>query len=285
MLHRIFIISADAKTDMPGESRQGNIYFQQLLHPGQTGKLQEAYAYFSGNRWRPFSVCVMATGSLDSRLLQSIAAFTFIPGYCSINNNIVVNILATDGTVFETCRQQLTTALEAQGIRRLLVNHVSTAAHQGTGHGAYPLFDNIDALLQEYEKSLHTDPLPGRLFFFRAAENNTSRLLSGLCTLEEEFRASHPMAYAAAVQLQVRETEIADLEKKNEQLMLELNNYRLHLETIRSGHEAKLLQAYYDKEYEILPLWFKRAGHIVKVLTGKRRLLSLFNNQTKKYKD
>jgi len=35
---------------------------------------------------------------------------------------------------------------------------------------------------------------------------------------------------------------------------------------------------WYYKEYEVLPLWFKRLGHIVKVFQGKRKFRSLFSN-------
>ncbi|MES1219440.1 MAG: hypothetical protein ABUT20_28310 [Bacteroidota bacterium] len=45
------------------------------------------------------------------------------------------------------------------------------------------------------------------------------------------------------------------------------------------------LLAFYRNEYEILPVWYKRLGHIVKVVTGKRTLKSLFNDNVKKYKD
>jgi glycosyltransferase involved in cell wall biosynthesis len=37
---------------------------------------------------------------------------------------------------------------------------------------------------------------------------------------------------------------------------------------------------WYYKEYEVLPLWFKRLGHIVKVLQGHRKLKSLFSNKS-----
>ncbi len=40
---------------------------------------------------------------------------------------------------------------------------------------------------------------------------------------------------------------------------------------------------WYHKEYEILPLWYKRVGHIIKVLMGKRTFRSLFNNKVKKH--
>jgi len=36
------------------------------------------------------------------------------------------------------------------------------------------------------------------------------------------------------------------------------------------------LKSWYEKEYESLPLWYKRFGHIIKVLKGKRSFKSLF---------
>ncbi|MGZ8510931.1 MAG: hypothetical protein ACXWWA_11160, partial [Chitinophagaceae bacterium] len=42
---------------------------------------------------------------------------------------------------------------------------------------------------------------------------------------------------------------------------------------------------WYRREYEILPLWYKRVGHIIKVVMGKRRFRSLFRDDVKKYKD
>ncbi len=40
---------------------------------------------------------------------------------------------------------------------------------------------------------------------------------------------------------------------------------------------------WYNNEYEILPLWYKRFGHIIKVILGKRSFRSLFSNHVKKY--
>lgn len=36
------------------------------------------------------------------------------------------------------------------------------------------------------------------------------------------------------------------------------------------------IRNWYHNEYEVLPLWFKRLGHIVKVMTGKKSFKSLF---------
>ena len=38
---------------------------------------------------------------------------------------------------------------------------------------------------------------------------------------------------------------------------------------------------WYKKEYEVLPMWYKRGGQVIKVLTGKRTFKSLFKKGNK----
>lgn len=38
------------------------------------------------------------------------------------------------------------------------------------------------------------------------------------------------------------------------------------------------IKRWYQLEYEVLPLWYKRVGHLIKVLKGKRSFKSLFKN-------
>ena len=38
------------------------------------------------------------------------------------------------------------------------------------------------------------------------------------------------------------------------------------------------IKRWYEQEYEVLPLWYKRVGHIIKVITGKRSFKSFFKN-------
>jgi hypothetical protein len=64
-------------------------------------------------------------------------------------------------------------------------------------------------------------------------------------------------------------TPPADNEK--EELIIQLRKQVL-LEHTRGND----ILAWYKKEYEILPLWYKKFGHIIKVLTGKRTFKSLF---------
>jgi hypothetical protein len=45
----------------------------------------------------------------------------------------------------------------------------------------------------------------------------------------------------------------------------------------------QVIADWYLNQYEVLPLWFKRTGHIVKVLYGKRSWRSLYDNTAKGY--
>jgi hypothetical protein len=46
------------------------------------------------------------------------------------------------------------------------------------------------------------------------------------------------------------------------------------LESLKSNRDAVV--DWYNKEYEVLPLWYKRFGHIIKVMKGKRSFKSLY---------
>jgi hypothetical protein len=46
------------------------------------------------------------------------------------------------------------------------------------------------------------------------------------------------------------------------------------LEILKSNRDAVV--DWYNKEYEVLPLWYKRFGHIIKVMKGKRSFKSLY---------
>lgn len=48
--------------------------------------------------------------------------------------------------------------------------------------------------------------------------------------------------------------------------------------------ETVKIKRFYHYEYEILPLWYKRLGHVIKVLMGKRTLRSLFDDNVTKYR-
>ncbi len=67
------------------------------------------------------------------------------------------------------------------------------------------------------------------------------------------------------------------LKQKIKRLKEDNTNLKSYLSS-QSTNSIELLN-WYEKQYEVLPLWYKRFGHILKVLMGKRTLQSLFKDE------
>ncbi|MDN3654410.1 hypothetical protein QWZ08_02160 [Ferruginibacter paludis] len=65
----------------------------------------------------------------------------------------------------------------------------------------------------------------------------------------------------------------------------DLANQKAYLKIFKDQDESLNINEFYRNEYEILPLWYKQLGHLIKVMMGKRTWRSLFNNNVKKYKN
>lgn len=116
---------------------------------------------------------------------------------------------------------------------------------------------------------------------------------------EEEITAVHELVATEEALFEQQHTGLFTLKKQNRQLQQdlqqlgilyqaakqEISNQVSHNQILRSSSQATALQNYYNNEYEVLPLWYKRLGHIVKVLMGKRSFRSLYSDNTKKYRD
>ena len=73
--------------------------------------------------------------------------------------------------------------------------------------------------------------------------------------------------------------DILRLKKDNGVITERLANADSTISVIRTKYkdDYDLLFDWYHKEYEVLPLWYKRFGHIIKVFQGKRTLKSLWS--------
>jgi hypothetical protein len=81
------------------------------------------------------------------------------------------------------------------------------------------------------------------------------------------------------------EKKFFEEEKKRWKKRTELYRDFLSLSKTVQEREYYDVLNWYHNEYEILPLWYKRLGHIIKVIMGKRSFKSLFSDNVKKYKD
>jgi hypothetical protein len=126
------------------------------------------------------------------------------------------------------------------------------------------------------------------LIYFSSTEQLTG-LISELTKAEARLADTSPIVHSLL-------SRNAALKKEHARLLTEkgllkeelgsLKNYYSFYNLPESGYRKKVneLVEFYKYEYEILPLWYKRFGHLIKVLTGKRTFRSLFNDNVKKYK-
>jgi hypothetical protein len=79
------------------------------------------------------------------------------------------------------------------------------------------------------------------------------------------------------------ETRLEAAEGKNILQDRKLSIAESFVDVARSKYkdDYESLFEYYHKEYEVLPIWFKRLGHIIKVLTGHRKFKSLISDEAK----
>lgn len=126
---------------------------------------------------------------------------------------------------------------------------------------------------------------PSDIFVVDGREAQGGLLIDGLRRSLADLESRHPQWFRLAwdnFRLQKERDRLAatcDLLEEEKKIVQEL------LEMSNKHDEVSHILRFYRDEYEILPLWYKRFGHILKVGMGKRSFRSLYDKTTKKYKD
>ena len=137
---------------------------------------------------------------------------------------------------------------------------------------------------REYQHCISTnsnDPV----FYIRNGQASFLNDLIHACLSAEQSIASKNEAvykqFVNGIQLK-RRLQIAEHEL--DITTRELKSMEVVVNALRQKHQAKEIKDFYYNEYEVLPLWYKRFGHIIKMITGKRSVRSIYNKQVPKYK-
>lgn len=117
-------------------------------------------------------------------------------------------------------------------------------------------------------------------------------LYTELDQLVNSFKSSNPAQYQLLLQLTADAKEKHLLQQKLREYTIALHASQQYQalwiqetpqqETIGTGgviHQVNRIKRFYWEEYEVLPLWYKRLGHVIKVITGKRTFRSLFRKK------
>ena len=150
---------------------------------------------------------------------------------------------------------------------------------------------NAGEALQTYATAIQKITSSDNIFFFYPdTPSSIADIFNAIEQAEDQLQQQAPQIWhllkenrALAVKEKAWQVKTTLLEEKLESL----TNYQLSNNAPESVYKKQVTELldFYNTEYEVLPMWFKRLGQIVKVLTGKRTFKSLYNDNVKKYKN
>lgn len=284
MLNRLFIVTEYIPSPAFRLPSEEGVYCSIRVNPVSPEDLERAYREMGNAATRQYALTLDMRAPLTRDAVRFITSFLFIPAYLRTRQGRVINLLDAEGTGLPVgCRETLSGYFLEQGIRDAVLNEVRLCS--GSPEPCL-CSDSAEAIVRSYAAVLRSGRPYGNDFFWLAPSGGDSQdIVSSLQQAEADFEKSEPVLYALILHNKQLEEELGLLKKTHEVTAAELNNQKQFVEVLRSGHAARELQDYYNREYEILPLWYKRFGHLVKVMTGKRTFRSLFRDDVKKYTD
>ncbi len=277
MIYQTFFILEDFSVTGTGLPAGDDLYYSIRIDPAAKEALDKGYRQFAQSNI-PLALTLEIREGLSEEAIRSITAFLFLPQYQQLEGRRVINLAGENAGLLSETAKILSTGLERQGFRKLLIQPISSE------------FRTVEELASHYRQLLQAGA-PGQgeadpiLFFHVPSDVAPASAEAALKEVEKEFRQHSPAMYTLLVRQKTFRQNLYRLKQELDYTAMELNNQRQYVEVLRSDHAARELQDYYTREYEVLPLWYKRVGHIVKVLTGKRTFRSLFRDDVKKYKD
>lgn len=224
----------------------------------------------------------LASDDLD-KCLDNLLSLFYQPGFY-IKNEAPVVFLSATGSQASFFMDSLEKACLDQGYKQLYTIRlvpIIGEAKVGSAPIAYEVSQddlNYTVLIDNWINNCLKDHNQWPITLL-ISENQKHDLLESILQKQKTFMNEKHFAVANV---------LYELIKKNEeykfQLYLKSINEQNNLTFLEFQKQdlAKILD-FYKYEYEILPLWYKRFGHVIKVLIGKRTFKSLFSDNVKKY--
>ncbi len=117
------------------------------------------------------------------------------------------------------------------------------------------------------------------IFIFSSKEENIRKTVTIISEAEDTISQTdlHLHGFFSSYRLLSKEEE--RLSNENKRLEIDLDNQKKYLAILRNEREMERIIEFYHREYEVLPLWYKRFGHLIKLLIGKRSIRSTHNQR------
>jgi hypothetical protein len=236
----------------------------------------------------PFTIVLPGKNSqqqdLTDAYLENIIAFFFQPSYYLIKGKPVV--FFSDSTIDSGFIEKLSEKSAKQGLHVSILKTKNAGSIDNTGNQfVYEVTSSdIDygAIVENWLLRFLDDKNPGEIHFL--FKKNDPALPETLSVLREKevtlFKTQH---YKFAINA-YRQQALIDQYKGELDIKRSAEKNIQNYLRMQKEQTADNVDWYYH-EYEILPTWYKRVGHVIKVLMGKRTFRSLFSDKVKKYND
>ena len=228
----------------------------------------------------------------ESYVMDAIVNCMFSTNYNRVDDRPVIGFIQGNAQTEINSLHKLQTLLgylNAQGWASIVCwNFVRNNEGLIEQHSRQPLVVNHLETENEFaDKYLSELNLFGEYILFHQPDfEKTIELEQAFFNTLQEVLLQYPLLKKGLSDYVQEKKSASRLKAKNATLEEKLANAEKTISVIRSKYkdDYENLFKWYHNEYEILPLWYKRFGHILKVLTGKRTFRSLFNDDVKKYK-
>lgn len=142
--------------------------------------------------------------------------------------------------------------------------------------------DEPGQIQKKYEEKLSMQQFINKWIVIE--EQQSAKLLTAitecLSFTEVKFKQNNPAFETLLLTNGALQKQNSLLSEQNNYLLRELEHYKVFNKQLKDQDESEKILRFYHTEYELLPLWYKRFGHIIKILTGKRKLSSLYKKRS-----
>ncbi|HEY0434266.1 MAG TPA: hypothetical protein VGC95_10365 [Chitinophagaceae bacterium] len=218
------------------------------------------------------------------RFTDLLMTLFFQPRYSFSNYMPVVFIRAHEPR--PPLLELLTAKARGQGFAGLSVRTVY-AAEGEIPHGIFALelqreFPRLDPLITNWTNSFLSNQEPPEInLLIRKDDKSPGDIAEGFDSQLSLLQNTD--SYKAAFALYEQRSALMKCSEELKRMTDKERDHEYYL-AVQMEERSKGME-WYHREYEVLPLWYKRFGHIIKVITGKRTFRSLFRDDDKKYKD
>ena len=258
--------------------------------------LQFIYKPASAEGNMRFTLCFDVDGhaGADAVLLKSLCEddtvcnFVFHPAFYRKRGAPIFFYKATNNSVSDTARHLngISDSLRSQfypGATYLPLYQAAAYGNENEGALMIPEDETPIEIATRYQEVFLKPGHYNKHLIVKDNEGVNEALQQRLIEAEETFFQNNQRLYKQLKQLSILEEENSYLKWKETGYLNELNSYKTFLKVIQEQGEATIINNFYYHEYEVLPLWYKRLGHIIKVMAGKRSFKSLFDKSQKKH--